>query len=379
MSGGKTVKTTENNTAQVKLPEWMTGAGASNYAGAAKFVADNPVTAYGGPLSAGMTGNQSQASAVAAGGANAGQGDLNAARWLTGGAATGGQGRVNAGKFDAAAAAEYRNPFAQEVQGRTIMDMLRQNRMQMAGLDDSLAGSKAFGGTRHAVATAEAATGQNRNMLDYLASSNAAAYEDAASKFNTDRAARMQAETTNAGLRGQELDRMMQGGAQFAGLGNQDANMRSQSIRDLLLTGGVEQDTAQRGIDAQYADYLRTQNEPLNRYAQLQAILSGTPRDVTTTSTGNSTQKQKGSWIDTALGLAQIGASAFSERRVKRDIDLIGTLANGLGVYRFSYMWDRATRHVGVMVDEVARLAPHALGPRFFGIRTVNYSALEAA
>lgn len=79
--------------------------------------------------------------------------------------------------------------------------------------------------------------------------------------------------------------------------------------------------------------------------------------------------------------MAQTAAMALmmSERRVKRDIQQIGTLPDGLGVYNFRYNWDsdEAPLHTGVMVDEVEMLRPWALGPVIDGIQTVDYAHIE--
>lgn len=68
-------------------------------------------------------------------------------------------------------------------------------------------------------------------------------------------------------------------------------------------------------------------------------------------------------------------ASIFSDRRMKHDIEKIGEHADGLGIYRYSYLGS-SIRHEGVMADEVAVLRPHALGPTIAGYATVNYGAL---
>lgn len=98
---------------------------------------------------------------------------------------------------------------------------------------------------------------------------------------------------------------------------------------------------------------------------------------------GFQTQTQPSGVLNNLLGAgAQLGSAALlSERRVKRDINQIGTLPDGLGVYNFRYLWDKddAPLHVGVMVDEVEKLRPWALGPIVDGIQTVDYSRLEAA
>jgi hypothetical protein len=74
-------------------------------------------------------------------------------------------------------------------------------------------------------------------------------------------------------------------------------------------------------------------------------------------------------------GAAQ-GASAAlaaSDRRLKSNIEKVGELDDGLGVYEYDIFGER-TR--GVMADEVERLRPWALGPVIEGFQTVDYGVL---
>jgi hypothetical protein len=78
--------------------------------------------------------------------------------------------------------------------------------------------------------------------------------------------------------------------------------------------------------------------------------------------------------------LGKIGQAAgmfasFSDRRLKTDIEPIGADSDGLGRYRYRYLWEDETRE-GVMADEVATVRPWALGPVVDGFATVNYGAL---
>ena len=50
----------------------------------------------------------------------------------------------------------------------------------------------------------------------------------------------------------------------------------------------------------------------------------------------------------------------ISDVRLKRDIDLIARLDDGLGLYRYRYLWSD-TVYVGVMAQEVALLYPDAI------------------
>lgn len=58
-----------------------------------------------------------------------------------------------------------------------------------------------------------------------------------------------------------------------------------------------------------------------------------------------------------------IGGAAASDPRLKTNIEHLG-VQNGLNVYRYNYIWDADTKHVGYMADEVARSHPEALGPK---------------
>lgn len=369
--GGKTT-----TTSQLQIPQWMSDAGKSTFDAASSAAAANPITAYKGPLAAGTNANLDQASATARTTAGTGQPDLEQARAYTGQAATTPTGRVSAPTFDAAAAARYADPYTQQVQQNTLAEMARQNSMQNQGLRDSSQGSKAYGGTREAVLEAEQAKGQNRNMLDYLAQSNGDAFNDAYSKFAGDRSATMSAEGTNAGLDQSDLMRIMQAGGQAAGIGTTAAGINSGAIDNLAKTGALEQSTQQNQDEANYQEFLRMQDAPMQRYMQLMGLLSGTPSDKTTTDT----TKQKTSLLSQLAGGAALAGAAFSDRRLKRDIVRVGSyriLGTTVGIYRFRYLWELPfwPQHIGFMADEVKAVMPWAIR-RTFGFDTVDYSAI---
>jgi hypothetical protein len=164
--------------------------------------------------------------------------------------------------------------------------------------------------------------------------------------------------------------------------------------RHAVLEGQVRGDQADRllnyeaGANADAYSAARAAFEAdraakLGGYQTLTSILQGTPRNVTTsgTSSGTQTQKQSGSFLDTLLGVGQLGLSAystFSDRRLKTDVEWVDTLPNGLGVYRYHYVWDEpgSDLHLGVMADEVERIMPEALGPVIEGFQTVNYTKI---
>lgn len=79
-----------------------------------------------------------------------------------------------------------------------------------------------------------------------------------------------------------------------------------------------------------------------------------------------------------AATAAQLGQAAMlmSDRRLKTDVSRIGSLPNGLPVYRYRYVWGGPER-VGVMAQDVERVMPEAVVP-VGPWKAVNYSLLLA-
>lgn len=74
------------------------------------------------------------------------------------------------------------------------------------------------------------------------------------------------------------------------------------------------------------------------------------------------------------LGSAAIGL--ISDVRLKRDIERIGTLPSGLGVYSFRYLWDDQPQ-VGVMAQEVREVIPEAVHETADGVLFVDYGKVH--
>jgi hypothetical protein len=139
----------------------------------------------------------------------------------------------------------------------------------------------------------------------------------------------------------------------------------------LLNSGATAKALQTRGTELNQGFY--------NNYLQQLAGLSGlglqagglvTNAGQKSTSTGGG-PSTAGSIASTIGGIASI----FSDRRLKRDIELVGREPDGLGIYLCRYVWSR-TRRLMVMADEVAKLRPWALGPTRAGFATVKYGAL---
>lgn len=104
------------------------------------------------------------------------------------------------------------------------------------------------------------------------------------------------------------------------------------------------------------------------------------------TSTGNSTTKSSPSLLSLAAKAAQAAAMMGSDIRLKTNIERVGEMPDGLGIYDFDYLpiegqiaaFMPEGRQRGVIAQEVAVLRPDALGPVIDGYATVDYSQLGA-
>lgn len=140
-----------------------------------------------------------------------------------------------------------------------------------------------------------------------------------------------------------------------------------------LGQAGVLQDAQQqRLIDAEKARFDFNQQSPWDALQRYQGAVAGNYGGMT-----NATQPyQRSNDFLNAAGLGLMAYGAFSDRRLKRDIERIGTHPSGVPLYSFRYLNDDTPR-IGVMADEVEKVMPEAVGERD-GFKTVNYAMLEA-
>lgn len=141
----------------------------------------------------------------------------------------------------------------------------------------------------------------------------------------------------------------------------------------LLNSGATAQALQRRGAELNqnfYNNYLQQLSGLSGLGLQAGGLVANTGQRSTSTGTGGG-PSTLGSIASTVGGIASI----FSDRRLKTDIELLGSGKDGLGIYQFRYIWS-PVKTIGVMADEVAKLRPWALGPKIAGFATVNYGAL---
>jgi hypothetical protein len=118
------------------------------------------------------------------------------------------------------------------------------------------------------------------------------------------------------------------------------------------------------------------QDGAVSRDQDIMSILAGTPRNVTTNTSGTTKSTQNPGWLNTRWARAQIGASFFSDERLKRDIVRVGELEDGLPVVDFNYRDGLGFPKAASAASRSGRRAAPAAraGPDVNGFATVNYA-----
>ena len=266
-------------------------------------------------------------------------------------------------------------------------DLLTQAALQGIGLDTA-ANAQGFGQAVQANQIGNQAIGQNFGQAQAAqAAQNAAQQQAYAQQFGL------------AGLQNQAIGQNFGQGVTAQQLQN--------AMQNQQYNQGLQ--SAQFGNTAQQQDLqqqLLLQNQPLN---QILGLMSGSqiqmpqfqgysgsnvappPIFAGAQAAGQSAMDQYGiqsanvnaqnaglyGLLGTAGGLAMMapaGTFGFSDRRLKSNIERIGTHLLGIGVYEYN-IFDRRER--GVMADEVEAVMPEAVVLHSSGYKMVNYGMLN--
>lgn len=296
-----------------------------------------PYTPYGGQRLADQTLDTLASQQMVRDIANQGQPGLDLATGITGQGALASQAMAGqpgyefsqyqfdpTQTFTADAAAQYMNPFTQNVVDIQKQQAASDYMIAQQSRNAAAANAGAFGGSRQAVAEAMA----ERNLLDRTNQIQAeglqSAYADAQRMFDADRAARFAREQAQAGELGRVqgaqasenlardefgLGALAQSGAmaqQLAGLAEQSRATDIQNAQLLETMARSNEARTQAELDMAYQDFLRQQAYPMEQLQQFSAMINGLPvqpaGSTTTETPYNPTAQALGMGIS-ALGL----------------------------------------------------------------------------
>jgi len=142
------------------------------------------------------------------------------------------------------------------------------------------------------------------------------------------------------------------------------------AARGLLQSGATGQALTKYGQNLgqnYFQNYLQNVSGLANQGLQAGNLIAGA---------GSQSQSKNRGGSGGLLGAAAGIGSLFSDRRLKTDIEKVGELDDGLGVYRYK-MFGNGESVTGVMADEVEKLRPWAMAEPVHGFARVNYDKLE--
>ena len=241
----------------------------------------NPYQAYGGQRIAEFSPLQQQAFANVASQTTAAQ--LAPATQLAGAAGLGSLGvagqAAGAGQdyyrmaTDPSAMGAFMSPYMQQAVDRQKFEATRDYAKQLQAQKAQATGAGAFGGSRQAIAEAEAQRNLNQQLQNIQAAGTQRAFE-----------AGQQAQQFGAGLGLQGLGAALQGygqagqaGATLGQLGQTQFGQQQAISAEQQKVGAVQQAQAQQALDLAYQDFLKQRNYPYQQLAFMSDMARGLP------------------------------------------------------------------------------------------------------
>ncbi len=283
--------------------------------------------------------------------------------------------QVQAGQLASTDLAAYENPYTQSVVDAQAADVMRTAQMGLNELGSQMSAAGGFGGSRHGVAMGELGRGALSTVGQQSSALRQAGFENAQRMAQQDIAGRMQADLANQGAGQQQANRGLQAANQFANIGNLGFGMGREVNQDLMNQGNIEQLMQQQLIDAakqQFAGYTGAPADTIGYVSQ--ALGSSTIPQSQITS------KQPGLFDYLSMGTQVAGA--MSDMRLKTNIERVGELPNGLGLYTWEWTEDAKEKGLsnsmtlGAIAQEVEAFDPSLTVKTPSGYLAVNYQEL---
>ena len=189
-------------------------------------------------------------------------------------------------------------------------------------------------------------------------------------QFNAQQRMAAQMANQNGQLAGSQ--QRLNAGNQLANLGNLGFGMGQTLNRNMAQDGAMRQGLNQLLIDAARNQFNNYRNQPYSDVGLISAALGQSPVPQTTT-----TSKTPG-----LFDYLSLGASAMSDMRLKTNINQVGDLSNGLGIYTWDWTDEAVEKglannmHIGVLAQEVEKIMPSAVVHTDSGYMAVKYNEI---
>lgn len=238
-----------------KLPPWLDAASQDAVA-KAQGISKRPYTPYQGARVAPLNETQGRAFDIA-GTTEEWKPGINEATSLT---------KEGGKSFLDADINAYMNPFIKGAIDPAAREMHEEYLREINRNNAAAVSRGAFGGRRQELTNADTYEKFNQGVGDLYATGYAGAFDRGASLFAGDR------------------DAAGRTGAQLADLTALTNKLNADEFEQLLLTGGLEQELAQRQLDVNYSDFLEERDWDIRNLNVLLSAIGGTPYNKTTES-----------------------------------------------------------------------------------------------
>lgn len=358
------------------LPGYLQGAVEKNIGLASSF-ADKPFEAYTGERVAPLTANQQDAFSLIreiAGTPNPYLSDIEGLykQFANTGASSINAPSILGGGYDVAGGkiGDYMNPYIDAVLAPQLREIDRQRASTLKSLDAQATQDGAFGDARSGIERAIAKRDNDLLRSDTIGKTNAAAFDAASNLRKSDIGTNIDAQKTNASLLETALQRAITGGQAMKDLDKSTVDRTLTTADALAKAGATEQATQQKGLDANFEEFLRRLGWDQEKIKTLTSATSSTPYAKTESKTELAPN-------NSGYGIAGTLLSAIlSDRRLKHEISIVGALYDGTPVYRFKYQGDD-TWHIGLMAQDLEETNPDAVKD-IDGVKFVDYGAATA-
>lgn len=278
---------------------------------------------------------------------------------------------VQAGAVGDTDLSSYQNPYTQQVVDANAADIMRSAQMGLNTLGAQAQSAGAFGGARHGVAMGELGRGALSNIGQQSAALRQAGFQQAQQAATGDINRQMQADLANQSMGLQGANLQMQGAQQLANLGNLGFGMGRQVQSDLMNQGNIQQLMQQQLIDAARQQFAGYTGAPASTIGYVSQALGASPIPQSQT-----TQNNPGLFDYLAMGTE---IAALSDMRLKTNVERVGDLPNGLGLYTWDWTEDAKeaglsnSMTLGVIAQEVREVMPENVVETPSGYLAVRY------
>jgi len=311
--------------------------------GMARTATGKPYEQYSGNLVAGLTPSQTQ-----------GISNINAAQGMALPAIQQGMKYTNqaAQGITPELYDRFYSPYVKDVANTTFGNLMESQAQQQSNLKSGAIQAGAFGGDRGGIAQAEMA--RQQQLGNAMAMSNI---------YNQGYGQAM-------GLAGQQVANLGSMGQQIAGLGAGAQASVLQGAQAQMAAGAQQQATEQARLQAAYDQWTQRQAYPYQQAQFFANIAQGLGAGAGGTS--STTQPAPNMFSQIMGGVGAIGSIyGASDKRVKENIEAVGSLNDGQTIYRYNFKGSPKTE-IGLLAQEVEGRKPDSVA-QVNGLKMVNY------